>query len=133
MDKIQIKIEDRIRSINYKLPSVFLRGVSDTNQLKSEIKNYRNKNLQNRFRNLLLALLALAIIALMVDNDNYQYYILGGIAFLATLVLLSPSAKYARTLTLARQKLFLMELLMDMHVPVPDHQTDDVYFEGGEK
>ncbi len=114
MDKIKTKIEDRIRKLNYNLPESMVHGISDRNLLQAEIKRYRSKNIQARFRNFLIVALAFAITALIIGKESYYYVIAA--AAVAAIILLSPSARYTRNLSLARQKLFLMELLEDMNV-----------------
>ncbi len=131
MENIKEKIEHRLKKIDYTLPECLVQHITSGKQLQVEIKKYRNRNIQNRFRNFLIVALALAVTALILGKESY-YYIGAGAAFLAYL-LLSPSAQYTRNITLARQKLFLLELLEELKVDyIAPQKSLDVHFDDEE-
>lgn len=112
MEKIISKIEGQIKRLNNRLPDYMADNITDLNLLKTEIKRHKRKSVADRTRNFFVVMFVLAIAALFIGKESYYY--MGGIAFFAGLYLASPTARSARIVAYAQQKMFLLQLLQDM-------------------
>lgn len=117
MEKTQHKIETQIKWLNNRLPAYMSHKITDQRQLKLEIKRHKRKSMADRTRNFFIVMFLLAIAALFIGKESYYY--MGGIAFSFGLFLASPTARSARIVSYAQQKMFLLQLLQDMRAEQP--------------
>lgn len=123
MNHIIVKIEERIVKLDNSLPDLLNGVVKEASHMKMEIKRYKRQNLLARTRNFFLVMFVLAVLVLVLGEKSYYY--VGGGAFLLALFLLSPTARYARNLANAQQKLFLMYLLEELRDKVSNNQSSE--------
>lgn len=123
MEIISKNIEGQISRLNNRLPDYLSNRVTDVNQLKSEIKRHKRKAVADRTRNFFIVMFLVAIVALFIGKESYYY--MGGVAFFAALYLAAPTAKSARIVSYAQQKIFLLQLLQEINKQEPKMDLPD--------
>ncbi len=129
MENTRSKIEAQIKRLNNRLPAYLSDKVTDITQLKTEIKRHKRKAVADRTRNFFIVMFILAIAALFIGQESYYY--MGGIAFFAALFLVSPTAKSARIVSYAQQKVFLLQLLETLPTHEPEKELPRELPNGG--